>query len=99
MKSWRGPSGGEYHVAREDEDVELLLSPQQLSANTTFGLTPGPSLGFSTVGIIPKVTLVQRTNEIQAAKNRQHLNLERWLSFYRAELRELLLEDGSYHVK
>ena len=76
MKSWRGTKGGSFHTSKEDEDVELLLSAQQLAANTTRGLTPGLSLGFSLLQTVPILTFKERQSEIQAAKNKRYFDTD-----------------------
>ena len=68
LTAWSDSKGGSFHESKEAEDVELLLTPAQRQANTTRGLTPGPSHGFSNIAVVPKVSRKARAAQIEAAR-------------------------------
>lgn len=75
LKAWDDSKGGNFHQSKESEDVELLLTLAQRQANTTRGTTPGPSNGWSSMAVVPKVTRKVRAAQIESAKWAVYLDI------------------------
>lgn len=74
LKSWND-AHGKFTTLKEQEEVEGLLSPQQIQANTTRGLTPGPSHGWGPTAIVPVVSRKDRQAQVEAARDARYFNV------------------------
>lgn len=84
LKSWND-AHGRFTTLKEQEEVEALLSPQRIQANTTRGLTPGPSQAWGPPAIVPVVSRKNRQAQVEAAKDARYFDVNNLSSLSESE--------------
>ncbi|KAI4131498.1 MAG: hypothetical protein LQ347_002958 [Umbilicaria vellea] len=87
LKSWND-AHGRFTTLKEQEEVEGLLSPQQIQANTTRGLTPGPSHGWGPAAIVPVVSRKAGQAQVEAARDARYFNVNNFSSLSESDTDE-----------
>lgn len=87
LKSWND-AHGRFTTLKEQEKVEGLLSPQQIQANTTRGLTPGPSHGWGSTVIVPVVSRRDRQAQVEAARDARYFDVNNFSSLSESDTDE-----------
>ena len=96
LKSWND-AHGIFTALKEQEDIEALLSPQQIQANTTRGLTPGPSQGLGPTAIVPVVSRKTRLAQVKAARGARYFDVNNLSSLSESETDERSRKSRAQH--